>query len=339
MRLHIAPLLFVALSLTATPPALAEPMVLAKQSVTEWKSVFAQVEARDRIPARARLGGTIVELSVMEGDAVVAGQTIAQIVDEKLAFQISALGAQKNTVQAQLDNALSELKRGEELLKQGVTTAQALDARRTQVDVLQGQIAALEAQADVISQQIREGDVLAPAAGRVLDVPVAKGGVAMPGEVIATIAAGGAYLRLSIPERHAPDLRQGDTIEIAGSSAGQGTAQAGTLSRIYPLIQNGRVLADVEIEGLPDTFVGSRVLVRVPIGQRDALLVPASALTTQGGLDFVSVEDKTGVSMRSIVPGQTHLIGDVVMTEVLSGLVAGDRVLLQAQTKAGAADE
>jgi RND family efflux transporter MFP subunit len=303
--------------------ATAQTPALQPTTITEWKAVYGQVEARDRMPARARLGGTLVDLTVVEGDVVTSGQPIGRIEDEKLAFQLSALAAQRGALLAQLDNAQVELTRGESLLKQGVTTAQGLDALRTQVDVLKGQLAALDAQTDIITQQVKEGTVLAPADGRVLDVPVSKGGVVMPGEAVALIGGGGTYLRLSIPERHAPNLHTGDKIEISDGSA----TQTGTLSRIYPLIQNGRVIADVEVAGLADTFVDARVLVRLAVGQRDALMVAATALSSTGGLDFVSVQGASGPIQRSVVPGEHQLIDGVDMVEILSGLEAGDLIL------------
>jgi RND family efflux transporter MFP subunit len=301
----------------------AQTPALQPTTISEWKAVYGQVEARDRMPARARLGGTLVDLTVVEGDVVTSGQPIGRIEDEKLAFQLSALAAQRGAILAQLDNAQVELTRGESLLKQGVTTAQGLDALRTQVDVLKGQLAALDAQTDIITQQVKEGTVLAPADGRVLDVPVSKGGVVMPGEAVALIGGGGTYLRLSIPERHAPNLHTGDKIEISDGSA----TQTGTLSRIYPLIQNGRVIADVEVAGLADNFVDARVLVRLAVGQRDALMVAATALSSTGGLDFVSVQGASGPIQRSVVPGEHQLIDGVDMVEILSGLEAGDLIL------------
>ena len=303
--------------------ATAQTPALQPTTISEWKAVYGQVEARDRMPARARLGGTLVDLTVVEGDVVTSGQPIGRIEDEKLAFQLSALAAQRGALLAQLDNAQVELTRGESLLKQGVTTAQGLDALRTQVDVLKGQLAALDAQTDIITQQVKEGTVLAPADGRVLDVPVSKGGVVMPGEAVALIGGGGTYLRLSIPERHAPTLHAGDKIEISDGSA----TQTGTLSRIYPLIQNGRVIADVEVAGLADNFVDARVLVRLAVGQRDALMVAATALSSTGGLDFVSVQGASGPIQRSVVPGEHQLIDGVDMVEILSGLEAGDLIL------------
>ena len=315
--------LFSALTLMAMMSgsvALAESVVVEPVAITEWKAVYGRVEARDRIPARARLGGTLVSLAVAEGDEVAQGDVLARVVDEKLGFQLSALAAQRGALEAQLTNARAELTRGEELLAQGVTTAQRLDALRTQVDVVTGQIAALDAQAQVIEQQAAEGAVLAPVAGRVLDVPVAQGAVVMPGEAVAQLGGGGIFLRLAVPERHAGDLTEGDAIEIEGAS---GTV-TGRLAKVYPLIENGRVIADVEVEGLTDRFVDARVLVRLPVGERDALLVPEAALVTRGGLDFVAVE---GAGLRTVVPGARVVVDGMPMVEVLTGLKVGDAVL------------
>ena len=301
-------------------PAVADSVTLAPVSITEWKAVYGRVEARDRIPARARLGGTLVSLSVAEGDVVAQGDVLAEIVDEKLGFQLAALEAQGRALAAQLANAQAELTRGEELLAQGVTTAQRLDALRTQVDVVTGQIAALEAQGQVLAQQAAEGAVLAPVAGRVLDVPVAQGAVVMPGEAVAQLGGGGIFLRLAVPERHAANLTEGDAIQIEGAD---GVAE-GRLVKVYPLIENGRVVADVEVAGLSERFVDARVLVRLPVGERSALLVPEAALATRGGVDFVALE---GAGLRTVVPGERVTVDGVAMVEVLTGLQAGDVVM------------
>lgn len=327
-----APLLCV---LALTGAATAETITLSPVEVTEWKAVYGRVEAKDRLPARARIGGTLTELLVTEGDVVAMGQPLARVVDEKLGFQLSALRAQRDSAAAQLANAQAELRRGEELLKQGVTTAQRLDALRTQVDVLAGQITALEAQAEVIAQSQTEGQVLAPAAGRVLTVPVAAGAVIMPGETVATVSGGGIFLRLALPERHAAQLSEGDPIRIEGTD---GPAE-GKLVRLYPLIENGRVIADVEVPGLSDRFEDARILVRLPVAERQALMVPASAIVTRGGLDFVAVQGDRGAVLRVIVPGLRETEAEGGRIEVLSGLKAGDAILSDASQLKGAGHE
>lgn len=328
----VRPLISALMLGAAALPAFAETIQLAPVTLPEWKAVYGRVEARDRVPARARIGGTITELLVAEGDSVEQGQILARVVDEKMGFQLSALESQREGVAAQLENARTELKRGEELTKQGVSTVQRLDALRTQVDVLTGQIAALDAQARVIRQSQAEGDVTAPAAGRVLDVPVSAGAVVMPGESVALLSGGGTFLRLAVPERHAAHLAEGDLIQIEGA----GEVGEGRLAKLYPLIENGRVVADVEVRGLSDRFIDARVLVRLPVGERQALLVPHSAIVTRGGVDFVAVEGTEGPVLRAVVPGLSQADGTV---EILSGLEAGDRVLTDAPASEGASHE
>jgi RND family efflux transporter MFP subunit len=328
-RLSAASLVAALLSSTACQVA-AQEVTVVPSLLIDWKAVYGTVEARDRIPARARIGGTLVELSVAEGDEVASGQELARIVDDKLDFQLAALAAQQEALAAQLANAEADLQRGEDLLKNGVTTMQRVDALRTQVDVLKGQIASLAAQANVITQQAKEGVVLAPVAGRVLDVPLTKGAVLMPGEVVAVVGGGGTFLRIAVPERHATALEAGDKILISEGDADR----EGTLARVYPLIEGGRVVADVEIEGLPDTYVGARMLVRLPVGEREALLVPSAAVVTRAGLDFIGVKGAVGPVLRSVVPGEAHVVDGVEMVEVISGLHAGDVVVPAADVTA-----
>lgn len=322
MNAKILPLALVALSLSFAARA-EGPYTVQPAPMTDWKAVYGQVEAKDMIPARARLGGTLVDLSVSEGDQVQAGQPLGRIVDEKIAFQLGAVDAQLNALTAQLENAQAELARGEALLSRGVTTAQQLDSLRTQVNVLEGQIAAQQAQRRVIEQQQTEGEVLAPISGRVLTVPVAKGAVVMAGEPVATIGGGGFFLTLAVPERHAGALTEGDTIAIETADGDK----EGVLAKVYPSIENGRVVADVDVPDLDAGFVNARVLVRLPMAEREALSVPADLIRTHAGLDFVVVQEGETLSERAIVPGTHFVVDGVEMVEILTGLQGGETVV------------
>lgn len=322
MNAKILPLALVALSLSFAARA-EGPYTVQPAPMTDWKAVYGQVEAKDMIPARARLGGTLVDLSVSEGDQVQAGQPLGRIVDEKIAFQLGAVDAQLNALTAQLENAQAELARGEALLSRGVTTAQQLDSLRTQVNVLEGQIAAQQAQRRVVEQQQTEGEVLAPISGRVLTVPVAKGAVVMAGEPVATIGGGGFFLTLAVPERHASALTEGDTITIETSEGDK----EGVLAKVYPSIENGRVVADVDVPDLDAGFVNARVLVRLPMAEREALSVPADLIRTHAGLDFVVVQEGETLSERAIVPGTRFVVDGVEMVEILTGLQGGETVV------------
>ncbi len=302
--------------------ALAGTFTADTVTVTEWKAVYGRIEARNVVPARARIGGTVVDLLVTEGDAVTAGETIASIRDDKLAFQVAAIDAQLSALKAQLERAQAELARGQSLAQRGVATAQRLDQLRTDVDVTSNQIAATQAQKSVILQQQAEGDVLAPLSGRVLAAPVTKGGVVMGGEPVATIGGGGFYLRLAVPERHAHALEQGAAIRITTDTG----EIAGRLAKLYPRIENGRVIADVEADALDTAFVDARVVVELPVGERQAILVPAVAVTNRYGIDFVRAEENGAMRERAVVTGE-HIEHDgAALIEIVSGLAPGDSV-------------
>jgi len=323
MRGLILAVTFGVLAGTMGTSVLAETTYVVKPvEITEWKSVFGRVEARDRVAARSRLGGTLVALNIEEGSVVTEGQLLAKVDDEKLRIQLEAIDAQTQVLEAQMLNAQTELTRGEDLLQRGVTTVQRLDALRTQVNVLYGQIDAANAQRRVIEQQAAEGAVLAPISGIILSVPVTRGAVVQPGEMIAEIGGGGVFLRLAVPERHAGHLEEGAEIVIAR----EGGSHMGRLDKVFPLIENGRVIADVEVEGLDGLLVDARVLVRLPVGETLAIMVPAAALRTRFGLDYIPVEQVSGVVLRNVVIGQHAKVGDIDMVQILSGIKAGDVV-------------
>lgn len=292
-------------------------------SIPELKAVYGQIQPRNSVLARARLGGTVARLNVTEGDLVKAGDVIAEVKDDKIDFQIKAVDAQLQGLNASRNDAEVELDRADRLVRSGATSTQRLDQLRTQLDVITNQVREAEAQRSLLVQQSSEGAVLAPSDGRVISVPVTRDAVVMAGETVATIAGGGFFLRLAIPERHAHELSQGAPIRIEAG----GEKLQGELVKIYPQIEGGRVTADVEVEGLDTDFVAARVLVELPVGERKALLVPAASLTNRAGIDFVAVREGDAVVERAVVAGEAIEIEGTPQIEILSGLAAGDVVV------------
>jgi multidrug efflux pump subunit AcrA (membrane-fusion protein) len=292
----------------------AGEVTVAPVEVAELKAVYGRVESRFIVPGRSRISGTLAELTVTEGDVVTAGQVIGLVVDPKLESQLKAAEAQLSAAQSQLANAESELKRYEELLTRGATTTQKVDQVRTTLEVARDGVTQAEAARAGIVQQISEGAVLA------LTVPIRVGEVVMGGEAVATIAGGGPFLRLAIPERHAMDLAIGAEVALE-----QGT---GRVEKVYPLIEGGKVTVDVAVDGLSDAFIDRRVLVQVPIGSRQVLAVPAEALETRAGLDLVHLKTAEGSVEVMVVPGGVVNTADGPRVEILTGLAAGDVVLV-----------
>ena len=308
--------------------ARAESLTVAARTVADEKAVFATVESVSVVPARGRIGGTVVQLDVREGDHVTRGQAIAAIGDEKLVLQLRSLDAQIRALQAQADQAQLDFTRTEGLVERGTLPRVKLDEARTALNVAENGMRAKTAERAVVNQQLTEGQVLAPDDGRVLKRLVVVGSVVLPGDPIATVAQQNFKLRLRVPERHAMFLKAGDKIRVDGSEFGDKSAKWGVIDLVYPQIEDGRVIADATVEGLGEYFVGDRLRVWISAGTRKALVIPPAFVTTRFGIDYVAVREgnrtiETPVQRGREVPTSELPNG----LEILSGLRVGDQLV------------
>lgn len=324
MRLLIWTIAMAAVTLGA-PISRAETIAVDARTVNDEKAVFATVESVSVVPARGRIGGTIVQLNVREGDPVMRGQVIAAIGDEKLALQMKSLDAQIDALRAQSTQAQTDFSRTEGLVERGTLPRVKLDEARTALNVAENGLRARTAERAVVQQQLNEGQVLAPDGGRVLKKQVAVGSVVLPGDVVALIAQQNFKLRLRVPERHARGLKAGDKIRIDGAEFGDHAPKTGTIELVYPQIEDGRVVADATVEGLGEYFVGDRLRVWIAGGARTAFVIPSSYVTTRFGIDYVLLRQADTAISVPVQRGRDLPTRDLSNgLEILSGIRAGD---------------
>ncbi|MCP5368175.1 MAG: efflux RND transporter periplasmic adaptor subunit [Hyphomicrobiales bacterium] len=304
-------------ALVPTPAAAADggDFTVSLAETADLKAVFATVETADVTLARTRIGGTVTELLVDEGAQVEAGQLIARVVDAKLDLRTKAVNERIKSLVSQNNLARTALDRARKLRASGTLPQAKLDEAQTAMEVAQRELAAVRAEREVIDQQQREGAVYAPTGGRVLKVRVTAGAVVLAGEPVAELAARDYLLRLRLPERHARFLKTGDEIRTADSPP-----RVGRITQVYPELERGRVVADATLPGLGGFFVGERVSVLVPVGTRQAMVVPRDYLFTRFGVTFARLKDGTETVVQ---PGPATAAG----VEILSGLRPGDVVV------------
>ncbi|MBT3359345.1 MAG: efflux RND transporter periplasmic adaptor subunit [Rhodospirillales bacterium] len=312
----VLPIIFAVATLGQPVCALAADgeFTVRKSTIVDRKAVFATVESIDSATARTRISGTISSLEVDEGSRVKKGSRLARVVDPKLRLSMQALEARIRSVAAQRDLARTALDRIARLRKSGIASQVRLDQAQTNMDVAEQQLAAMKAEKAVISQRQSEGVVLAPTDGRVLKVHVTQGTNVQPGEVVATLAADAFILRMHLPERHARFIQRGESVSIGGQNL---KARSGSIRQVYPEMRQGRVVADVEVDGLGDYFVGERVPVYVAAGSRETFVVPQGFLFERFGVTYVRIK---GIGENVVQTGQALEAG----TEILSGLRDGD---------------
>ena len=313
-----------------TPPApVPEAYVVESRSIADEKSVFATIQSTYTVPARVRTAGTILSLKVRQGDFVSKGQVIAMVGDPKLALQSNAYAAQVAAARAQMDQAKADFDRAQRLIGAGAIARNMYDQSRTNYNVAQSNLRSVMAQGAVVREQATEGQVVAPTSGRIIAVPVTAGTVVMAGDTIATVAQQNFVLRLEVPERHARFLKAGDPVRLDGADIGLFGPRFGTISLIYPDVDNGHVVADAIVAGVGDYFVGQRVRVWVSAGSRNTILVPEPLIITRAGIDYARVWTREGGAIDVPVQRGEERAGPgkAAELELLSGLKAGDRLL------------
>ena len=326
MRLKI---MLAALAVAVLPAGLAraETLTVTQRPIDDEKAVFATVESISVVPARGRIGGTVAQLKVREGDRVTAGQAIATIGDEKLVLQMKSLDAQIEALQAQANQAQIDFTRTEGLVERGILPRVKLDEQRTALNVADNSLRAKTAERAVSNEQLNQGQVLAPADGRVLKRLITLGSVVLAGDPIVTVAQQNFKLRLRVPERHARFLKAGDKVRVDGAELGGEASKWGVIDLVYPQIEEGRVIADATVEGLGEYFVGDRLRVWISGGNRPAFVIPASYVKTRFGIDYVQLRKADGTADVPVQRGRelpTPALPDGL--EILSGIRAGDQL-------------
>lgn len=97
---------------------------------------------------------------------------------------------------------------------------------------------------------------------------------------------------------------------------------------IYPLIEEGRVIADATVDGVRSYYVGDRLRVWISSDPRPAYVIPSAYVKTRFGIDYVQLRKANGQLDVPVQRGRempTASLPDGL--EILSGIGAGDQLV------------
>jgi RND family efflux transporter MFP subunit len=164
------------------------------------------ITPRRRATIAAKITGRVTSVMFDEGTRVSEGQLLATLDDSDARRALDSAKADRDSAQAaivdfevQLRNAEIELRRTQQLVKEGVQTQQALDLAGTTADSLRAkinlakqQVAGSEARIREQQQAVDNCTIQAPYAG----IVVSKD--AQVGEMVSPVSAGGGFTRTGI---------------------------------------------------------------------------------------------------------------------------------------------
>ena len=332
-----------------SPETVRNIPVLAVQqvSVPDVLEAVGTIRAAQTSDAASQMMGNIVEIRAHEGDRVQRGQVLAVIDDSQPRAAVERataadLAAQQQTVGADSDLALAEstLKRYQTLFEKKSVSPQEFDevkARQQAALARRDMAKAGHAQAQAALSQARTSldytHIRAPFDGVVTEKKADSGTLASPGMPIFTVEDVRRYrLEATVNENDLRYVRTGQQVSVA-IDALDNAGLNGRVVQIVPAADSASRTFLVKIELPPDTRLRSGLFGQAQFsrGDRQALLIPRSAVVERGQLQGIYVLDQNQIAnLRYITLGKPS--GAEV--EVLAGLQYGERIV----AKPGAVD-
>lgn len=293
----------------------------------------------------SRIMGTITSLKVKEGDRVRAGQLLLTVDDRDIRERVKAARegyeeAKKGLEAAKENSDLVDItyRRYKNLYDEKALTGQELDQIRTRkkvadIDLEKAKAGVRRAEAGLREAEINEGfgQVTAPTAGIVTDKKTDAGSMAVPGSPLMSIEDNSSYrIEIKGNESLSGRISKGMKADVfVGALDGH---FRGKVTEVVPSVDPASRSFVVKISlsgrGLRNGFYGR---VSIPTGKKKALLVPSGAVVQRGELTGLYTVGSDNVVKYTLVRvGKTY--GGKV--EVLSGIEAGDRVIVEGVDKA-----
>lgn len=272
----------------------------------------ATLEAPADAQVVAKTSGILLRVLVEEGDAVEAGQVLAQLDPERARLEMAR-------AEATLRRLQNNYQRSQELFGRKLVSAEANDQLRYEFE-------SAKAAFELAKLELSYTTITAPISG------VVAQRLAKPGNLInintplyRIVDNSRLEAVLNVPERDMATLRAGLPIGMTADAL-PGQTFEGVVGRVSPVVDAGsgtfRVVAVFSGQTLLRPGMFGRLSV-VYDQRADALTVPRSALIEENGEYAVFLVEDGKARRVAIKPG--FMSGDLV--EVLEGITEGDAVI------------
>jgi membrane fusion protein (multidrug efflux system) len=319
---------------TAKQPMLVGPEAIAvvrAEEIRTGPALSGSLAPLKSATIRAEMQGSVLQTFAEPGQAVRAGQQLAQLDAQVLRDQLISARSAVNTAQNSFEIAKKDVERNETLVKAGAIAERQLEVARNQLLVAQAQHANARAQLANVQKALEKASVQAPFSGVVSARSVSAGDVVSPGTALYTVVdPGSMQLEASVPAEQLSQVRVGMAVQFKVTGYPTRTF-TGRITRVNPTADPAtrQVKITAAIPNVGNTLVGGLFAEgRVATETKQAPMVQASAVDERGLRPSV-VRLKNGkIEKVDVTLGIRDAAAETV--EITAGLVPGDTVLLGA---------
>ncbi len=316
------------------PPVAAIPVEVATaelRTIPVSSRASGSVEPLRRVNPGTKILGRIEQVLVREGDRVDPGQLLARLESRDLEAARAQAAAALDRATAELANARVHDQRMADLHGRGSVTDKAREDAATGFEVAQAAVAQAEANLVAARVALSYAEVVSPISGWVAARHVEAGDMTAPGASLFIVEdSSRVKIEAHVPEAEVVGLAEGDVARVEILSH----RMTATLDRIVPAGDpaSRTFLVQILLDN-PEGVFKSGMFARVSFehGERQALLVPATAVVRRGQLEglYVTSDDGGRARLRWVKTGRP--VGDLegeALVEILSGLEEGERVVV-----------
>ena len=301
----------------AKTPVPVEVASVSEGSVSAYTSSTANLVAENEVKVLSEVEGRVLTLRVEEGDWVKNGQVLATLVrdDEEIAFK---------KAQLQETNARAAFDRATELVERELISREEFDKLTIDYEIAGQELAEAE-------WALKKTTIIAPFSGRVTARMTQLGQHVRPGDELFQVTDFDPLVaRIYLPERDVLGLEEGRDVQLRLDAADE-VYFAGRIRQISPIVDTSTGTVKVTVEATdPPKQVRPGSFVTVNIVREThpaALLLPREAVLRELQKAHVYVAADDVAEKRVVTLG----LEEGALIEVISGVEAGDRVIVTGQ--------
>jgi multidrug efflux pump subunit AcrA (membrane-fusion protein) len=320
--------------------------------VTETVTISGILMPNQSLKIFSKVAGLAQYVGAEVGDRVSAGQLLVQIDTKELHAQLQQAQAAVQAVRDQaeqaqigistarsnLDLAQKSYDRIKTLFDSGAASQSQLDDAQNQLEQAKNAYAAAnkqyqaatgsglaqaEAAVNLLQVQIGNGTIVSPINGIVSSRNIDPGGMASPAAPLMTVDDDSTLkLQGSVSQDVVPLLAIGQKAPVAVDAL-PGKSFEGTITQIGPeALATGQYPVVISVKNPGTLLAGMTARAALNVTTPPGVVVPASAVQSEGGYNYVFIVKDGVVSRRQVTPG----LGNATVVLAASGVSPGEEI-------------
>lgn len=309
------------------PPSLVKVDNVIVETFGQTAPTIGRLVSRQAGTIAARISGAVASVNVQVGDRVEAGDTVAELVADKLEWEVKRNEAALQRAEAALSIRKNEMQRLRGLRNSAAFQQSRYDDVRLEVATLEASVAEAKSLLELANLDLAYAKVTAPYAGTVTLRHTEAGSYLTTGApVISLVNDSELEAEADVPSDRIDALTLGRkiTMEIAGERI-SATVRA-LVAVENPLTRTRAVRFSIPAEVATHFTPNQTATIFIPVGERDEVVtVHKDAIVNRLGETIAFVINDNMAEMRSVQ------LGDPVGSRfvVISGLTPGEETAVR----------